>query len=52
MIIKEKITDEDTDEIIEKSYFTTIKSLSRLFCGSRDYIIVKTVIVHLNQKKN
>ena len=35
LIIKERIKDEDTDEIIEKFYFTTIKSLLRLFWGSK-----------------
>ena len=35
MIIKENIEDEDTNEIIEKSHFTTIKNLSRLFRGSK-----------------
>ena len=35
LIIKEKTEDEGTNEIIEKSYFTTIKNLSRLFRGSK-----------------
>ena len=35
LIIKEKIEDEDTNEIIEKPHFTTIKNLSRLFWGSK-----------------
>ena len=35
LIITEKIKDEDTDEIIKNSHFTTIKSLSRLFRGSK-----------------
>ena len=35
LIIKEKTKDEDTNEIIEKSHFTTIKNLSRLFRGSK-----------------
>ena len=34
-IIKEKVEDEDTNEIIEKSHFTTIRNLSRLFRGSK-----------------
>ena len=33
--IKEKTEDEDTSEIIEKSHFTTIQNLSRLFRGSK-----------------
>ena len=35
LIIKEKIKDGDTNEIIEKLYVTTIKNLSRLFRGSK-----------------
>ena len=35
LIIKEKTEDEGTNEIIEKSYFTAIKNLSRLFRGSK-----------------
>ena len=35
LIIKEKTKYEDTNEIIEKSHFTTIKNLSRLFRGSK-----------------
>ena len=35
LIIKENIEDEDTNEIIEKSHFTTIKNLSSLFWGSK-----------------
>ena len=31
LIIKDKIKDKDTDEIIEKPHFTVIKNLSRLF---------------------
>ena len=31
LIIEEKTEDEDTNEIIEKSHFTTIKNLSSLF---------------------
>ena len=35
LIIKEKTKDEDTNEIIEKSHFVTIKNLWRLFRGSK-----------------
>ena len=35
LIIKDKIKDIDTNEIIEKTHFTTIKSISRLFWGSK-----------------
>ena len=35
LIIKEKTKDEDTNEIIEKSHFATIKNLWRLFRGSK-----------------
>ena len=35
LIIKEKTKDEDTNEIIEKSHFTTLKNLLRLFRGSK-----------------
>ena len=35
LIIIEKIKDENTNEIIKKSHFTMIKSLSRLFRGSK-----------------
>ena len=33
LIIKQKVKDKDTNEIIEKTHFTTIKSISRLFPG-------------------
>ena len=55
MHFKEKIQNEDTNEIIEKSHFTTIKNLSRLFHGSKHdkgLYCCKNVIVNLNQKKN
>ena len=35
LIIKDKVEDEDTNNIIEKTHFTTIKSTSRLFRGSK-----------------
>ena len=35
LIIKDKIKDIDTNEIIEEIHFTTIKSISRLFWGSK-----------------
>ena len=35
LIIIDKIKDIDTNEIIEKTYFTTIKSISRLFWRSK-----------------
>ena len=35
LIIKDKIKGIDTNEIIEKEHFTTIKSISRLFRGSK-----------------
>ena len=35
LIIKDKIKDIDTNEIIEKTHFATIKSISRLFWGSK-----------------
>ena len=35
LIIKEKIKDENTNEIIEKSHYTVIKNLSTLFRGSK-----------------
>ena len=35
LIIKDKIKGIDTNEIIEKTHFTTIKSISRLFRGSK-----------------
>ena len=34
-MIKDKIKDIDTNEVIEKTHFTTIKSISRLFRGSK-----------------
>ena len=55
LIIIEKIKDENTNEIIEKSHFTMIKSLSRLFRGSKyekGLHYWKNAIVHLDQKKN
>ena len=35
LIIKDKIKDIDTNKNIEKTHFTTIKSISRLFRGSK-----------------
>ena len=35
LIIKEKNEDQDMNEIVEKSNFTAIKNLSRLFRGSK-----------------
>ena len=35
LIIEEKTEDDDTNEIIENSHFTTIKNLSKLFQGSK-----------------
>ena len=35
LIIKDKIKDIDTNKNIEKAHFTTIKSISRLFRGSK-----------------
>ena len=35
LTIKDKVKDEDTNNIIEKTHFTTIKSTSRLFRGSK-----------------
>ena len=34
-MIKDKIKDIDINEIIEKTHFTRIKSMSRLFQGSK-----------------
>ena len=33
LMIKDKIKDIDTNKVIEKAHFTTIKSISRLFRG-------------------
>ena len=55
LIIKYQIKDIDTNEIIEKTHLTTIKSISRLFRGSKydkGLHYWKNAIVHLDQKKN
>ena len=55
LTIKDKVKDEDTNSIIEKTHFTTIKSTSRLFRGSKydkRMCYCKNAIAHLAQKKN
>ena len=55
LTIKDKVKDEDTNNIIEKTHFTTIKSRSRLFRGSKydkRMCYCKNAIAHLAQKKN
>ena len=55
LMIKDKIRYIDINEIIEKTHFTTIKSISRLFRGSKydkRLYYCKDIILHFNEKKN